>query len=66
MKKEINPEDTSRASAFKMWMSSSMLMVTIFKTIDITRVVKVSMKNGGINSCDIPFDEYFREYKNKK
>lgn len=104
MKKEINPQDTSRAQAFQLWMSSSVPMVTLVKTMDISRLMKISRKsgmksnmlicwcigkaasqieeffllpengklfqydrqainvivpnkNGGISTCDIPFDE---------
>lgn len=104
MKKEINPEETTRAAAFNLWMTSPMPMVTIVKTLDVSRLIKtarrsglkfnmllcwcigkaaqkieefytlpvdgklfrydkiavnviVQNKNGGINSCDIPFFE---------
>ena len=104
MKKEINPEETTRAAAFNLWMTSPMPMVTLVKTLDVSRLVKtarrsglkfnmllcwcigkaacrieefytlpvneklfrydkiavnviVQNKNGGINSCDIPFSE---------
>ena len=42
--KEINPKDTTRASAFEMWMTSPMPMVTLTKTFDITRIHRVSKK----------------------
>ena len=42
MKHEINPMDTTRAYAFEMWMKAPMPMVTFFKTLDVTRLVKVS------------------------
>ncbi len=104
MKKEINPEETTRAAAFNLWMTSPMPMVTLVKTLDVSRLIKtarrsglkfnmllcwcigkaahkieefytlpvdgklfrydkiavnviVQNKNGGINSCDIPFSE---------
>lgn len=41
MKKEINPQETSRAEAFSMWMSSPQPMVTLTKTFDVSRLVKV-------------------------
>ncbi len=109
MKKEINPEKTTRASAFNLWMTSPMPMVTLVKTMDVTPLVKtarrhkmkfnmllcwcigkaagrieefytlpvdgklfrydkiavnviVQNKNGGINSCDIPFSENLEEF----
>ena len=46
MKKEINPQESNRAEAFCMWMSSPMPMVTLVKTFDVTRLVKVSKKSG--------------------
>ena len=46
MKREINPQESNRAEAFSMWMSSPMPMVTLVKTFDVTRLVKVSKKSG--------------------
>ena len=46
MKKEIQPQETSRAEAFKMWMSSPQPMVTLVKTLDVSRLVKVSKRTG--------------------
>ena len=46
MKQEINPQESIRANAFSMWMSSPVPMVTLVKTFDITRLVKVSKKSG--------------------
>ena len=46
MKKEITPQETSRAEAFSMWMSSPQPMVTLVKTIDVSRLRKVSRKTG--------------------
>ena len=104
MKREINPQESNRAEAFQLWMSSPMPMVTLVKTLDIGRLAKVSKKsdikfttlmcwcigkaasqveeffllpekgklfqydrlainvivtnrNGGLNSCDIPFSD---------
>lgn len=45
MKTEIKPQDTSRAQAFELWMSSPMPMVTLTKTLDITRLVKFCKRN---------------------
>ena len=44
MKREINPQKSNRAEAFRMWMSSPMPMVTLVKTLDVGRMVKVSKK----------------------
>ena len=46
MKQEINPQESIRANAFNMWMSSPMPMVTLVKTLDVSRLVKVSKKSG--------------------
>lgn len=108
-KTEINPNDTSRANAFSMWMTSPMPMVTLVKTFDVSRIIRrskqlnvkfnallcwciakaaskikefyllpeqgvlykydriavnviVSNKEGGINSCDIPFEDDFQKF----
>lgn len=106
---EIKPEETTRAAAFNLWMTSPMPMVTLVKTIDVSKLVKtarrrglkfnmllcwcigkaagkieefytlpvqgkflrydkiavnviVQNKNGGINSCDIPFSENLEQF----
>lgn len=106
---EVKPEETTRAAAFNLWMSSPMPMVTLVKTIDVSKLVKtarrrglkfnmllcwcigkaagkieefytlpvqgkflrydkiavnviVQNKNGGINSCDIPFSENLEQF----
>lgn len=46
MKTEINPQETSRAEAFELWMTSPMPMVTLTKTFDVSRVLKASKKRG--------------------
>ena len=46
MKNEINPQESIRANAFNMWMSSPVPMVTLVKTFDVTHLVKVSKKSG--------------------
>ncbi len=46
MKQVINPQGTSRAEAFSMWMSSPQPMVTLTKTFDVIRLRKVSWKTG--------------------
>lgn len=43
---EVNPKETSRAYAFEMWMNAPMPMVTIFKTLNVSRLVKISKKTG--------------------
>ena len=109
MKTEIQPQNTNRSEAFRLWMSSPMPMVTLVKTLDVGHLVKVSKKsgikfttlmcwcigkaasgieefyvlpengklfrydklainvivenrNGGINSCDIPFTDNLQQF----
>ena len=46
--KEIDPKETSRACAFDLWMNAPMPMVTFFKTLNVSRLVKIShRKNMG-------------------
>ena len=44
--KEVNPQETSRAYAFEMWVNAPMPMVTFFKTLNVSRLVKISRKSG--------------------
>ena len=44
--KEINPKDTTRAYAFEMWMQSPNPMVTFFKRLDVSRLVRISRRSG--------------------
>ena len=44
MAKEINPIDTTRAAAYELWMKAPNPMVTFFKTIDVTNLVRVSKR----------------------
>ena len=46
MKTEVNPQDTTRAEAFQMWMTSPMPMVTLTKTFNVGKLVKASKKQG--------------------
>jgi len=46
MKTEVQPQESSRAEAFKMWMNSPMPMVTLIKTLDVSRLVKISRRTG--------------------
>ena len=41
---EIDPKDTTRAMAFELWMKAPNPMVTLFKTFDVTNLVRVSKK----------------------
>ena len=42
--REIDPKQTKRAEAFALWMSAPNPMVTFFKTLNVTPLVKVSHK----------------------
>ena len=44
--REVNPNETSRAYAFEMWMKAPMPMVTLFKTLNVSRLIKISRKTG--------------------
>lgn len=44
--KEIDPRKTKRAEAFSLWMQARMPMVTLFQTLDVTTLVKLSAKRG--------------------
>lgn len=46
MMKEVNPKETTRAYAFDMWMKAPMPMVTLFKTLDVSRLLRVSHRRG--------------------
>ena len=46
MKEEINPRDTNREQAFRLWITSPMPMVTLTKTFDVTRIHKMSRRSG--------------------
>ena len=108
--REIDPKTTTRAKAFELWMKATMPMVTMTKTFDITRLRRISKRNGvklnmlmcyavvkaasefqefymlpvedklmqfdnlaintivmtkdgGINTCDIPFSEDIRQFE---
>ena len=44
MAREIDPKDTTRASAYELWMKAPNPMVTFFKTLDVTNLIRVSKK----------------------
>ena len=44
MAKEIAPKDTTRAKAYELWMKAPNPMVTFFKTIDVTNLVRISKR----------------------
>ena len=44
MKKEVDPNNTTRAKAFELWLKAPNPMVTFFKTLEVTNLVKISAK----------------------
>ena len=44
MTREINPKETSRALAYELWLNAPNPMVTFFKTLDVTNLIKMSKK----------------------
>lgn len=42
----IDPKNTTRAAAFDLWMSAPNPMVTFFKTLDVTPLIRLSRKRG--------------------
>lgn len=42
--REVDPGQTKRAAAFDLWMNAPMPMITVFKTLDVTNLVKISRK----------------------
>ena len=44
MPKEIDPQDTTRAMAYELWMKAPNPMVTFFKTVDVTNLVRISKR----------------------
>ena len=44
MPREVNPKDTTRAKAYELWLNAPNPMVTFFKTLDVTSLIKISKK----------------------
>lgn len=44
MTKVIDPKETTRASAFDLWMKAPNPMVSFFKTVDVTNLIRISKK----------------------
>ncbi len=42
---EVDPSQTDRAAAFELWMHAPMPMITLFKTLDVSKLVKLSRKH---------------------
>ena len=46
MAREVDPKNTTRASAYELWMKAPNPMVTFFKTLDVTNLVRLSRRKG--------------------
>ena len=46
MMEEVNPKETTRAYAFEAWMKAPMPMVTLIKTLDVSRLRRFSRRSG--------------------
>ena len=46
MTREVDPNTTERAAAFRLWMQAPNPMVTFYKTLDVTNLVRLSRKKG--------------------
>ena len=46
MRREIDPKDTTRAMAYELWMKAPNPMVSFFKTVDVTALIRVSKRRG--------------------
>ncbi len=44
MTREVNPQDTARATAYELWMKAPNPMVTFFKTLDVTNLRRISKR----------------------
>lgn len=44
MAREVQPKDTTRAMAYELWMKAPNPMVTFFKTLDITNLIRISKR----------------------
>ena len=43
---ELNPNETNRALAYKLWLRAPNPMVTFFKTLDVTNLIRVRKRKG--------------------
>ena len=41
MAKEIRPDETTRAMAYRLWMQAPNPMVTLFKRLDVTNLIRI-------------------------
>ena len=63
MAAEIDPRDTDRAAAFALWMNAPNPMVTLIKTVDVTRLVRVGKAASGVEEFyTLPVDGLLMRY----
>ncbi len=43
---EVNPQESKRAEAYALWLHAPMPMVTFFKTLNVTRLLRYSRRRG--------------------
>ena len=43
---EVNPQESKRAEAYALWLHAPMPMLTFFKTLDVTRLLRYSRRKG--------------------
>ena len=43
---EVDPKQTNRAEAYELWINAPMPMVTVFKTLHVSRLVRYSRRKG--------------------
>ena len=44
MARKVDPKETTRAQAYELWMKAPNPMVTFFKTVDVTNLVRISKR----------------------
>jgi len=47
--REVDPKNTSRAMSYEYYINAPMPMVTIFKTMDVTHLVRLAKKGYSFN-----------------
>ena len=53
MQTEIDPKECSRSEAFRFWMTAPVPMVTLVKTMNVSRLLKVSGRSSYLDGCMI-------------
>lgn len=63
MAKEVQPKDTTRTMVYEFWMKAPNPMVTFFKTLDVTKLIKVSKKRR--LKFNMGYQVYGKSFSNK-